>query len=75
MKIGLLSSQLGIPFTIDAAASTVVNEVGVFASDLCAEGLDTSHLRGGAGSGRASCIGGATLSHRQNSSTPLYADW
>ncbi|KAL0106980.1 hypothetical protein PUN28_015482 [Cardiocondyla obscurior] len=46
--------------------------VGVFASDLCAEGwLVTSHLRGGAGPGRASCIGGATFSHRQNSSTPL----
>ncbi|KAL0106871.1 hypothetical protein PUN28_015418 [Cardiocondyla obscurior] len=46
--------------------------VGVFASYLCAEGwLDTSHLRGGAGPGRASCIGGATFSHRQNSSTPL----
>ncbi|KAL0131455.1 hypothetical protein PUN28_002767 [Cardiocondyla obscurior] len=38
----------------------------------CAEGwLDTSHLRGGAGPGRVSCIGGATFSHRQNSSTPL----
>ncbi|KAL0128928.1 hypothetical protein PUN28_003952 [Cardiocondyla obscurior] len=31
----------------------------------------TSHLRGGAGSGRASCIGGATLNHRLNSTTPL----
>ncbi|XP_070520934.1 uncharacterized protein [Cardiocondyla obscurior] len=46
--------------------------VGVFASDLCAEGwLVTSHLRGGAGPGRASCIGGATFSHRQNSTPPL----
>ncbi|KAL0120741.1 hypothetical protein PUN28_008423 [Cardiocondyla obscurior] len=46
--------------------------VGVFASDLCAKKwLDTSHLRGEAGSGRASCIGGATFSHRRNSTTPL----
>ncbi|KAL0112039.1 hypothetical protein PUN28_013334 [Cardiocondyla obscurior] len=30
----------------------------------------TSHLRGGAGPGRASCLGGATYSH-QNSTTPL----
>ncbi|KAL0109048.1 hypothetical protein PUN28_014265 [Cardiocondyla obscurior] len=46
--------------------------VGVFAIDLCAEGwLDTSHLRGGAGPGRASCLGGATYNHQQNSSTPL----
>ncbi|KAL0122715.1 hypothetical protein PUN28_007423 [Cardiocondyla obscurior] len=46
--------------------------IGQNAYDLCAEGwLDTSHLRGGAGPGRASCIGGATFSHRQNSSTPL----
>ncbi|KAL0129953.1 hypothetical protein PUN28_001902 [Cardiocondyla obscurior] len=33
--------------------------------------IDTFHLRGGAGPGRASCIGGATYSHRQKSSTPL----
>ncbi|KAL0110325.1 hypothetical protein PUN28_013769 [Cardiocondyla obscurior] len=46
--------------------------VGVFASDSCAEGgLGTSHLRGGAGLGYASCIGGATFNHRQNSTTPL----
>ncbi|KAL0129248.1 hypothetical protein PUN28_004150 [Cardiocondyla obscurior] len=37
----------------------------------CAEGwLVTSHLSGGAGPG-ASCIGGATYSHRQKSTTPL----
>ncbi|KAL0107224.1 hypothetical protein PUN28_015628 [Cardiocondyla obscurior] len=44
---------------------------------LCAEGwLDTSHLRGGAGSGWASCIGGATFSHRQNyNSAEAHADW
>ncbi|KAL0123588.1 hypothetical protein PUN28_005832 [Cardiocondyla obscurior] len=39
---------------------------------MCAEGwLVTSHLRGGAGPGWASCIGGATLSQRQKSTTPL----
>ncbi|KAL0111464.1 hypothetical protein PUN28_012985 [Cardiocondyla obscurior] len=40
--------------------------------DLCAEGglVTTSKLRGGAGSGWASCIGGATFNHR-NSITPL----
>ncbi|KAL0107384.1 hypothetical protein PUN28_015737 [Cardiocondyla obscurior] len=32
---------------------------------------DTSHLRGGAGPGWASCISGATFSQRQYSSTPL----
>ncbi|KAL0106870.1 hypothetical protein PUN28_015417 [Cardiocondyla obscurior] len=32
-------------------------------------------LRGGGGSGRASCISGATFSHWQNSTTPLHADW
>ncbi|KAL0112429.1 hypothetical protein PUN28_012040 [Cardiocondyla obscurior] len=34
-------------------------------------------LRGGRGPGRASCIGGATFSHRQNSRTPLklMQDW
>ncbi|KAL0108418.1 hypothetical protein PUN28_015161 [Cardiocondyla obscurior] len=35
------------------------------------EMIYTSHLRGGAGPGRASCIGGATFSHQQKSSTPL----
>ncbi|KAL0109474.1 hypothetical protein PUN28_014501 [Cardiocondyla obscurior] len=46
-----------------------------YRADLCAEGwLVTSHLRGGAGSGRASCISGATFNHQQNSSTPLVAD-
>ncbi|KAL0133078.1 hypothetical protein PUN28_000681 [Cardiocondyla obscurior] len=33
--------------------------------------LEWPVLRGGAGSGRASCIGGATFSHRQIFSTPL----
>ncbi|KAL0110296.1 hypothetical protein PUN28_013740 [Cardiocondyla obscurior] len=41
-------------------------------SNSCAEGgLDTSHLRGGAGPGRASGTGGATFKHRQNFTTPL----
>ncbi|KAL0099172.1 hypothetical protein PUN28_020031 [Cardiocondyla obscurior] len=31
----------------------------------------TVRERGGAGSGRASCIGGATFNHRQKSTTPL----
>ncbi|KAL0117242.1 hypothetical protein PUN28_010228 [Cardiocondyla obscurior] len=45
---------------------------GLPASVQCAEGrLVTSHLRGGAGSGRASCISGATFSHRLNATTPL----
>ncbi|KAL0109009.1 hypothetical protein PUN28_014242 [Cardiocondyla obscurior] len=47
----------------------------VFATDIEVSAAwrddDTSHLRGGAGPGRASCIGGATLSHRLISSTPL----
>ncbi|KAL0105096.1 hypothetical protein PUN28_016626 [Cardiocondyla obscurior] len=39
----------------------------------CAEGrlVTTSKLRGGAGSGWASCASGAPLSHRQKSTTPL----
>ncbi|KAL0103586.1 hypothetical protein PUN28_017690 [Cardiocondyla obscurior] len=47
--------------------------------DLCAEGglVTTSQLRGGAGSGWASCIGGPTYSHRQNStnSDEAHSDW
>ncbi|KAL0099968.1 hypothetical protein PUN28_019450 [Cardiocondyla obscurior] len=33
--------------------------------------LEWPVLRGGAGPGWASCISGATISHRQNSTTPL----
>ncbi|KAL0128278.1 hypothetical protein PUN28_003503 [Cardiocondyla obscurior] len=42
---------------IDAAASTAVN----------ARKDDSTRLRGGAGPGRASYIGGATFNHQQNS--------
>ncbi|KAL0105332.1 hypothetical protein PUN28_016765 [Cardiocondyla obscurior] len=44
-----------------------------FANFQCAEGrlVTTSKLRGGAGSGWASCASGASLSQRQNSTTPL----
>ncbi|KAL0112378.1 hypothetical protein PUN28_012012 [Cardiocondyla obscurior] len=42
------------------------------AAVTCARKDDSTHkLRGGAGPGRASCIGGATFNHRQNSTTPL----
>ncbi|KAL0118990.1 hypothetical protein PUN28_009551 [Cardiocondyla obscurior] len=38
----------------------------------CARKDDSTHkLRGGAGPGRASCIGGATFRHRLNFTTPL----